>query len=73
MTYIIICFLCIIALALLAIAAHLNIARFNIKPLALPIGIAAFVCFYIAQSNGEIHIISVRMARWIVAVVQWFC
>lgn len=73
MTYITICFICIAALAIIAVLLRMGAISFNIKPLALIIGIAAFVLFYLAQSNGEIHTLSVRMAEKIVKGVQWFC
>lgn len=72
MTYLQLCFLCIGILAIIAVLRLMKIVTFRIEPLALVIGIAAFICFYLAQSNGEIHNLSQRIAVVIVRIVQMF-
>ena len=71
MTYTIICFLCIAVLAAIVVLLRLGVISFNVKPLAFIIGIGALILFYKAQSDGEIHVLSVRIAEMIVGAVQW--
>ena len=71
MTYLILCFICIALLACLAAGSIFGLLRYNIKPLAFVIGMAGFALFYMAQSDGEIHNLSLRMAKMIVRMVQF--
>ena len=71
MVYLIICFACIAVLLCIAVLYNTGHMPFNHKPLAFVIGIAAFASFYMASDNGEIHILSERIAKVIVSIVQF--
>lgn len=70
MTYLIIVGVCLVALSCIAALYCTGHMPFNHKPLAFLIGMVGFFSFYMANDNGEIHVLSERIARVIVKIVQ---